>query len=48
MAEALFDALDKNGLGQIADCESTIPIIIQSFEEDALKKFATMSDLPLI
>ena len=48
MAELLFDALDQNGLGQIADCESKIPIIIQSFEEDALKKFATMSDLPLV
>ena len=48
MAEELFDALDENGLGQIADCQSKIPIIIQSFEEDALKKFATMSDLPLI
>ena len=48
MAEELFKVLDQNKLGQIADCEPTIPIIIQSFEEDALKKFATLSDLPLI
>ena len=48
MAEELFKVLDQNKLGQIADCESTIPIIIQSFEEEALKKFATLSDLPLI
>ena len=48
MAEELYDALNKNGLGQISACESTIPIIIQSFEEDALKKFATLSNLPLI
>jgi len=48
MAEKLFELLDQNGLAQIADCESTIPIIIQSFEEDALTKFATLSDLPLI
>ena len=48
MAEELFKILEKNNLGQIADCESTIPIVIQSFEEDALKKFATLSDLPLI
>ena len=48
MAEKLFELLDQNKLAQIADCESTIPIIIQSFEEDALTKFATLSDLPLI
>ena len=40
--------LDKNGLGTIADCQDDIPIIIQSFELDALKKFATLSDLPLV
>ena len=28
MAEELFKVLDQNKLGQIADCESTIPIII--------------------
>ena len=48
MAEKLFEVLDQNKLAQVTDCESTIPIIIQSFEEDALAKFATLSDLPLI
>ena len=31
MAEVLYAALDKNGLGNIASCENKIPIVIQSF-----------------
>ena len=48
MAELLFNALKAHGLSQVADCESKIPIIIQSFYIEALAKFATLSDLPLV
>lgn len=48
LAELAFGILSKHGLGTIADCESDIPIIIQSFEFEALQKFATLSDLPLV
>ena len=48
IAELTFAMLSKYGLGTVADCENDVPIIIQSFELDALKKFATMSDLPLV
>ena len=48
MALNLFNALNAHGLGQVADCSSKIPIVIQSFYMEALAKFATMSDLPLV
>ena len=48
LAELLFNTLDANNLGTISDCQDEIPIIIQSFEFAGLKKFATMSDLPLV
>ena len=32
----------------MADCENTIPIIVQSFDYAALEKYATLSDLPLV
>ena len=40
--------LSSNGLGSIEDCADKMPIIIQSFEYDALMKFATLSNLPLV
>ena len=49
MTQALFDILQKNGLETIEKCTNAgIPVIIQSFSDDALKKWATMSDLPLV
>ena len=48
MAEVIDAVLKANKLDTIADCQDTMPIIVQSFEMDALKKFATLSDLPLI
>lgn len=50
MAEELFNQLQSLGeLGKLPkDINSTIPIIIRSSETAALKKFATLSDLPLV
>lgn len=48
MAEQLYNALNRFGLGNVASATNTIPIIIQSFYLEALAKFATLSDLPLV
>lgn len=49
IAQAIFDVLQKYGLSDIAGAtEQGIPIIIQSFNEDALRRFAELSDLPLV
>ena len=40
--------LKANNLGTIADCKDEMPIIIQGFQLDSLKKYATLSDLPLV
>jgi glycerophosphoryl diester phosphodiesterase len=48
MAEQLFKALNNHGLGTIGGCSDVIPIVIQSFFQEALVKFATLSDLPLV
>ena len=48
LAQMLFSTLDNNGLSNIADSKDVIPIIIQSFDFEALEKFATLSDLPLV
>ena len=46
---AIFDVLAKYNLETVQKAtDAGIPIIIQSFDEGALRKFATLSDLPLI
>lgn len=39
--------LEKNGLGSIEDCKDDIPIIIQSFDIEAILYYEAISDLPL-
>lgn len=48
LAQMLFDTLEKHGLSTVADCKDKLPIIVQSFDPEGLKKFATLSDLPLV
>jgi len=49
MTKALYDFLAKNNLETIEKAtDNGIPIIIQSFSEDSLKEFATLSDLPRV
>ena len=46
---AIFDILAKYNLETVQKAtEANIPIVIQSFDEDALRQFATLSDLPLV
>jgi len=40
----LHEILIENGLDTIDGCKDDLPIIIQSFELDALKYFATLND----
>lgn len=44
----LFDVLKKYDLETVEKSNKKLPIIIQSFEKDALVKFGTVSDLPLV
>lgn len=44
----LFDVLKKYDIETIEKASKKLPIIIECFEADSLKKFATLSDLPLI
>ena len=48
MASMLDEVLREYDLGTIADCESTMPIIIQSFDFEALEAYQELSDLPLV
>jgi len=49
IGQAVFDVLQKYGLETIQGAtDAGIPIIIQSFDEPALRNFATISDLPLV
>lgn len=48
MAEEMDKILSHYGIGTVADCTHKMPIIVQSFDEDALDKYATLSDLPLV
>ena len=43
----LFEVLKEYGLSNVADASKTIPIIIQSFDANGLKKMATLTDLPM-
>ena len=47
-AEMLFNVLKKYDLETIEKASAKLPIIIECFEKDALLKFATLSDLPLV
>lgn len=48
MAEEMHKILKHYGIETIAKCTNTMPIIVQSFDEAALDKYATLSDLPLV
>lgn len=49
MGQELFNILQKNNLETIEKSTANgIPIIIQSFDEAALKRFADLSDLPRV
>jgi len=48
MLDMLHESLAKYDLETIEKCTNKVPIIIQSFEIDALWKYATLSDLPLV
>lgn len=45
-ADLLYEHLVKNGLDRIENSKDDIPIVIQSFELDALVYFNTLTDLP--
>jgi len=49
MTQALYDALAAHGLETIEkSTQAGIPVIIQSFDETALRNFAKLSDLPRV
>ena len=48
LAEMLYEVLASHGLGTVADSKDTLPIVIQCFEGNGLRKMATLSDLPLV
>lgn len=49
ITRAVFDVLARYQLESVEKAtKAGIPIIIQSFDEAALRQFATLSDLPLI
>ena len=45
-ADLLYEKLVSNGLDTIEGCKDDIPIVIQSFELEALEYFKTLTDLP--
>ena len=46
--DLVYEGLIQNGLSTIDQSKNDIPIIIQSFEEEPLDYFKTLSDFPLI
>ena len=48
MVEEMNALLAHYGISTVADSTNKMPIIVQSFEVEALDKYATLSDLPLI
>lgn len=46
--ESLVNLLKKYNLFTINECENVMPIVIQNFELDYLKTFASISDLPRV
>ena len=47
-AEVLFNVLKKYDIETVEKASKKLPIIIECFESESLKKFATLSDLPLV
>lgn len=47
-AEKLYEILKKYDLETIEKSQNKLPIIVECFEHQSLKKFGTLSDLPLI
>jgi glycerophosphoryl diester phosphodiesterase len=48
IAELLYKNLEKYGLETVEKANAKLPIIVECFEKESLKTFATLSDLPLI
>ena len=48
MAQMTHDLLTKNDLESVDLATDDIPIVIISFDEKAIEKYASLSDLPLI
>jgi len=48
LAEMLYEVLDSHNLGTVNDCKDTIPIVIQCFEGEGLRKMAKLTDLPRV
>ena len=48
LAELLHENLKAYNLETIEKATNSIPIIIESFEKEALEKYQTLSDLPRI
>jgi glycerophosphoryl diester phosphodiesterase len=48
LAQKLYDTLSKYGIESIDKSNSKLPIIVECFEAESLRKFAALSDLPLI
>jgi glycerophosphoryl diester phosphodiesterase len=44
----IMAVLKRFNLHTVESSQNKLPIILQSFEEDALKKFSTLTDLPLV
>ena len=43
-----YDVLEHYHLENIKKSSTKVPIVFESFEPQVLKKFATLTDLPLI
>jgi glycerophosphoryl diester phosphodiesterase len=48
IAQMLFDVLKKYDIETVEKSNAKLPIIIECFEPESLKKFAELSDLPLV
>ena len=48
LAEKLFEVLKSYDIETVDKAQKKLPIIFECFEKEALTKFKTMSDLPLI
>ena len=46
-ADMIYEHLVKNGLHTIEGSREDIPVVIQSFDLDALMYFKTLADLPM-
>lgn len=48
MAEKMDEILTRYAINDVKGAEKKMPIVVQSFEEEALDKYKTLSDLPLV